>query len=132
MSVELLAAKMADARAATRKESGRAKALEALADALANGLADAPREMSIPVARKVRARLVELELGDLDAGLIARIVAGVFAALQDLAKTDPDGADRIVKAIVAHCRAWKPEQVVPLDAGFAPTEAVPSRPPGAP
>ena len=79
----------------------------------------------------VRSRFAELDLAVVDAELLARHGAGWVSAVEDLGNRDPHAAGKLAAAMLAHLARYRPESPAPLDADFAPTEAPPTRPPGA-
>lgn len=56
--------------------------------------------------------------------LLAAGAVAWFAALDELAKVNPDEAGRLAAAMYAHLAAYRPESPAPLDSGFLPTEPV--------
>lgn len=60
----------------------------------------------------------------------AAVVEVMRSALATLDALDVGDADRVVAALVADLRTRRPIAVAPLDAGFGPTEPVPTHAPG--
>ncbi len=69
-------------------------------------------------------------VGNLDAGGLARVGAAWWRQLEQVARVDPGAAGRLAAGMFAMLSAYRPESPAPLDAGFAPTEAVPTGEPG--
>ena len=68
---------------------------------------------------------------NLDGPGLARVGAAWWLRLTELAKADPFEAGRLAAAMWSHMSAYRPESPAPLDAGFEPTEEVPTtRPEG--
>jgi hypothetical protein len=89
-----------------------------------------------------RREAVELELGCLAVAKACRELGGdtkparatsiievIRSALAAVDNLIPDEQDRVVAALVADLRSRRPVAVAPLDAGFVPTEPVPTRAP---
>lgn len=56
------------------------------------------------------------------AAATAEVLRLGMTRLEELMTSDPSAAEEIARALVEHLRQLRPEQVVPMDAGWEPTE----------